>query len=262
MAFRYWFFIVFVSGISVSLWAQTGEIRGTVAEKQTRQPLAGVNIVLQGTRMGGATDDNGNYRIANVPAGIYTVMYSMIGYEKQIVTDVLVNSNQTTYKNVSLRQSYLESEEEVTVTAYSYFTKEEDIPVSYRNLHYEEVRRSPGAREDVGRMVQNLPGVSPSTDDRNDLIIRGGSPSEVLYMVDNIEIPNPNHFPTQGATGGPISMINSQFIEDVNFMAGGFPAKYGHKLSGVLDINYRNGNRKGYDGKFDLSFAGLGMNMR
>jgi len=247
--------------VPVNLWAQTGEIRGIVTEKETREPLAGVNIVLQGTTIGAATDDNGNYRITDVPAGIYTVMYSMIGYEKQIVTDVLVNSNQTTYKNVSLRQSYLQSTEEVTVTAYSYFTKEEDIPVSYRNLNYEEVRRSPGAREDVGRMVQNLPGVAPSTDDRNDLIIRGGSPSEVLYMVDNIEIPNPNHFPTQGSTGGPISMINSQFIEDVNFMAGGYPAKYGHKLSGVLDINYRSGNREGYDGKFDLSFAGLGMNM-
>ena len=223
--------------------------------------MPGVNIILQGTSYGAATDDNGNYAIQNIPAGIYTVVYSMIGYEKQVVTDVLVNSSQTTYKNVSLRQSYLESAKEVTVTAFSYFTKEEEIPVSYRNLNYEEVRRSPGAREDVGRMVQNLPGVSPSTDDRNDLIVRGGSPSEVLYMIDNIEIPNPNHFPTQGATGGPISMINSHFIEDVNFMAGGFSAKYGHKVSGVLDINYRNGSRTGYDGKIDLSFAGLGVNI-
>ncbi|MCF7802994.1 MAG: TonB-dependent receptor [Candidatus Marinimicrobia bacterium] len=240
--------------------AQTGTIQGTVTNKQTREPLIGVNIILQGTNYGAATDENGRYVIPDVETGIYTVVYSMIGYEKQIITDVLVNSNQTMYKNVNLRQSYLESDEEITVTAYSYFTKEEEIPVSYRNLNYEEVRRSPGAREDVGRMVQNLPGVSPSTDDRNDLIIRGGSPSEVLYMIDNIEIPNPNHFPTQGATGGPISMVNSQFIEDVNFMAGGFPAKYGQKLSGVMDINYRNGNREGYDGKFDLSFAGLGAN--
>lgn len=241
--------------------AQTGEVHGTIIDARTREPMVGVNVIVEDTPMGAASDADGKYLISDLEVGIYTVTFSMIGYEQQILTDVLVNSSQTTYKNVELRQSSLLSKEEVTVTAYSYFTKQEEIPVSYRNLNYEEVRRSPGAREDVGRMVQNLPGVSASTDDRNDLIIRGGSPSEVLYMVDNVEIPNPNHFPTQGATGGPISMINSQLIEDVNFMAGGFSAKYGNKLSGVLDINYRNGNRKEYNGKLDLSFAGAGANM-
>jgi hypothetical protein len=109
-------------------------------------------------------------------------------------------------------------------------------------------------------MVQNLPGVTPTTDDRNDLVVRGGSPAEVLYRVDGIEIPNPNHFPTQGATGGPISMLNTQFIEEVNFLAGGFPARYGHKMSGVLDIKYREGSRQAFNGKFDLNFAGAGGN--
>ncbi len=107
-------------------------------------------------------------------------------------------------------------------------------------------------------MIQNFAGVNPGSDDRNDLIIRGGSPSEVLFMIDNFDIPNPNHFATQGATGGPISLVNTEFIESVQFMAGGFTAPYGQKLSGVVDINFREGNRDGYNAKIDLNFGGAG----
>lgn len=249
-------FLVFTAIVT----AQTGTLRGTVVDKQTQAPLVGVNILVQGTEYGAATDSEGEYVIPGVEVGLYAISYSMIGYEQRVITDIQILSDHATSRDVELRQSYVESQDEVTVTANSYFSKEEEAPVSYRNLNYEEVRRSPGAREDVSRMVQNLPGVAPTTDDRNDLVIRGGSPTEVLYMVDNIEIPNPNHFPTQGATGGPISMLNTEFIREVNFMAGGFPAKYGHRLSGVLDIHYREGNREQYGGKFDLSFAGAGGN--
>ena len=241
------------------LAAQTGEIRGTVTDAATKEPLAGVNITLRGTNRGAATDQNGEYSLSGLAVGGYSVAFSMLGYEKWIRSDILIKSNKTTWVDAALQSRVIEGDE-ITVTAASHFTKEKNAPVSLRSLNYEEVRRSPGAREDISRMVQNLPGVVPTTDDRNDLVVRGGSPSEVLFLIDNIEIPNPNHFGTQGATGGPISMINNEFIENVDFMAGGFPAKFGDKLSGVMDISYRNGNPQAFNGKFDLNFAGAGGN--
>lgn len=239
-------------------FAQTGGIRGVAVEATTQEPLAGVNVLLQGTNRGAATDGRGEYVIPNLNVGGYTLVFSLIGYEKHVVTDVMVKSNKTAYVSARLREQAIASREEIVVTAASFFNKENDTPVSARSLNYEEVRRSPGAREDVSRMIQNLPGVTPTTDDRNDLVVRGGSPSEVLFLIDNIEIPNPNHFGTQGATGGPISMVNNELIDAVNFMAGGFPSRYGNKLSGVLDIKFREGNGQGVNGKFDLNFAGAG----
>lgn len=97
-----------------------------------------------------------------------------------------------------------------------------------------------------------------SNDERNDLIVRGGAPSEVLFQIDHFDVPNPNHFGTQGATGGPISLVNNEFIENVNFMASGFTAPYGHKLSGVMDIKFREGSREGMHGKFNFDFGGAG----
>ena len=119
-----------------------------------------------------------------------------------------------------------------------------DVSTSSYNLDFEEIRRAPGAVEDISSMVQIMPGVSPANDQRNDLIVRGGSPAENLTMIDGIEIPNINHYPTQGSTSGPIGMINVKFINDVNFSTGGFSARYGDKLSSVMDISFREGYRK------------------
>ncbi|KAA3662764.1 MAG: TonB-dependent receptor, partial [Calditrichaeota bacterium] len=242
------------------VFSQTGTLRGRVTDDATGEPLVGVNIILKGTPRGAATDMEGYYTIKKIEVGAYTLNFTMIGYEKKGVTDVFVRNQKTTFTNVALHSAVLESGEEIIVTARSYFTKDAETPVSTRMLNYEEIRRSPGAREDISRMIQNLPGVTPSSDDRNDLVVRGGSPSEVLFLVDNIEIPNPNHFGTQGATGGPISMLNTEFIRDVNFIAGAFPAKYGNKTSAVLDITYRKPNPEDVHRKVDLNIAGFGGN--
>ncbi len=236
--------------------AQTGSLRGRVTDGQTLQPLVGVNVILKNSKTGAATDSDGRYVIKDLQVGVYTLEFSYIGYEKKTIPDVFIKTGKPVFVNTELNMQIIEGQE-ITVSA-GYFEEPGDRPVSVHNLGYEEIRRSPGAREDVSRMLQNLPGVSPSTDDRNDLIIRGGSPTEVLYVIDNTDIPNPNHFGTQGATGGPVSMINTEFVEDMTFMAGGFPASYGDKVSGVMDISLREGNRYGYNGKFDLSFAGVG----
>ncbi len=240
------------------LAAQQGNIAGRIIDKADRQPMPGVNVIVRGTQRGAASAEDGTYRISALPAGVYTLVFRMIGYEEKVVTDVIIKPGKTTQIDASLSQQVLDSGEEIVVTARSFFEKAVDAPASTRILGYEDVRRSPGGREDISRMLQNLPGVTPTTDDRNDLVIRGGSPSEVLFLVDNIEIPNPNHFGTQGASGGPISIINNEFISSVDFYAGGFSAKYGNKVSGVLDIHLREGNREKISRTIDISFAGAG----
>lgn len=251
------FAVLIICFFSITIaWCQVGSIRGTVLDKESKQPLIGVNVIIEGTQQGDATDIEGSFFIQNVPVGTFTLRFSFIGYEKKLIPDIVVKSNKASYVNAQLSFEIIQGEE-ITVTT-GYFEKPDDAPVSLQTLSYEEVRRSPGSREDVSRMIQNVAGVNPTSDDRNDLVVRGGSPTEVLYMIDDIEIPNPNHFGTQGATGGPISMVNVEFVENIDFMAGGFTANYGHKSSGVVDILFREGNRLGYNGKLDFNFGGAG----
>ncbi|MCI0511645.1 TonB-dependent receptor [candidate division KSB1 bacterium] len=255
-ALRFIGLLLFSGLFPLSLYSQMGSIRGQVLELSNQQPLPGVNVIIRGTEKGTATNLNGEYVMEKVPVGAYTLLFSFIGFEKKNVPDVIVKSNKITYLNVALRSEILQGQE-ISVEA-GYFEPASEQSVSLQTLSNEEIRRAPGAREDVSRMLQNLPGVNPTSDDRNDLVVRGGSPSEVLFRIDGFEIPNPNHFGTQGATGGPISMMYTEFVENVEFMAGGFTASYGHKLSGVMDVAYREGNRQGFNGKFDLNFAGVG----
>ena len=248
--------LFFVLCTTLPLLAQKGAIRGHVVDQTTLQPLVGANIVIKDTPMGASTDMDGLYEIEAVPVGIYILEISYMGYQKQTLPSVVVKTNRTTQVNASLSTDVVKGDA-VTVTA-GYFSKNEGSPVSALSLNHEEIRRSPGAREDVSRMIQNMPGVNMSDDDRNDLIVRGGSPTEVLFMIDHFEVPNPNHFGTQGASGGPISMVNNEFIENVDFSSGGFGAAYGQKLSGFMDIRFREGSRQRMHGKLNLDFGGAG----
>lgn len=248
-------FILFISP-SLLLYSQSGKVKGRVIEKNTRLPIVGVNIIVQGTQYGGTTDSSGNYSILNIPSGIYSFKFSCIGFETKIETDIVIKSNRVNFINKELESTSIKQKDVLIISGY--FEKLSDSPVSSQSLNNEEIRRSPGSREDVSRMLQNFPGVNPTSDDRNDLVIRGGNPAEVQFLIDNVEIPNPNHFGTQGATGGPIGMINTEFIEKADFYSGGFTAGYGNKLSGVMDIHLRNGNSENLGGKVDLNFGGVG----
>jgi hypothetical protein len=246
----------FIVIIQSMVWAQVGEIRGRVVQKDNLLPLAGVNVEIQDTTMGAATDRDGYFKIEKIPVGIYALKITYVGFETKIVPNVTIKTNKPAYVNAELSVQAIESEA-ITVTT-GYFEQPDDAPVSVQSLSYEEVRRSAESSEDVSRMLQNFAGVNLTSDDRNDLVIRSGSPTEVLYTIDQIEIPNPNHFGTQGATGGPITMINNEFIDKVQFMSGAFNATYGHKLSGSMDIQMREGNRSGYNGKINLGVDGAG----
>jgi len=239
--------------------ALNGAVYGTVVNKSTGEALVGANVILMDTRYGSATDLDGRFEIANIPTGRYTVQASVVGYRKEVRTDVIVSPSRPTEIRFVLEQSALELE--VVEVRAPLFQKRNDAKVSTVTVSNEEIRRLPGGFEDVVRAVSILPGVAQAMPGRNDLVVRGGAPSENLYLLDNIEIPNINHFGTQGASGGPQSYINLDFVDRTEFSAGGYGAEYGNKLSSVLRIDLRDGRKDRMGGKATVSASQFGLNL-
>jgi hypothetical protein len=236
--------------------ARTGTVSGQVVHQQTRTPIAGVRLTLGTPEREAITDHDGRYVIENVPVGNYTVRFRLIGYRPHARTDVIVRSRRITWVDATMEPLAV-SLQGVVVTG-GYFPESETNPTSNVGFSGEEIRRAPGSAGDVSRIVASLPSVAKINDQTNSLIVRGGSPTENSFYVDNIEIPNINHFPTQGASGGPIGLLNVDFIDEVQFRTGGFSAAYGDRLSSIMDIAFRDGNRTEVDGQLDLNFAGFG----
>lgn len=247
--------IVVILGLTTNLFGQEkGGISGKVVDKINQQPVIGAVVEILGLNLKTGSDDAGFFYFESVPAGRYSIRFSSIGYQLFVIDNVVVNSGVITDR---LAELDIIAVDEIVVEDER-FTKPGDVSNSFRNLSSEEIRSTPGGFEDVGRVVQTLPGVSFVNDGRNDLIVRGGSPTENLFVVDNAYVPNINHFGSQGATGGPTSIINLSFIRDVNFITGGFSAKYGDKLSSVLEIKQREGSRIKFMTDLNLSATGFG----
>lgn len=249
--------LIFLILFSALVYSQDkGVINGRVTDKETQNPVAEATVNILNTEYKTVTNEKGEFRFSGIPFGTYELKVSSLGYDAFIHTDVVVLSSRPANVEIELLANAITTQE-IDVEG-KYFQKSTDESTSSYSLDFEEVRRAPGAVEDISRMLQIMPGVSPANDGRNDLIVRGGSPSENLTMIDGIEIPNVNHFPTQGSTSGPIGMINVKFIDDVKFSTGGFSARYGDKLSSVMDIKFREGYRKGFLSDINLSTAGFG----
>ena len=235
-----------------------GSIHGQVLDAATRQPLAAAAVVVLDRGLATVTGGDGRFTLGGVPAGLHRVQIVLIGYESAILHDVVVRPDRVTPLSVALDEAAPTVREVVEVTA-DYFSAEEEASVGTVSFSYEEIRRAPGSAGDVSRMLQVLPSVGMATDQRNDLIVRGGSPGEHLTVVDNIEIPNINHFPTQGASGGVIGLLNTDLIADVSFSAGGFGVEHGDRLSSVMVVTQREGNRSEFDAEISTSMAGAGI---
>lgn len=235
----------------------SGSITGRVTDAITRQPLPGVNILVTGTTSGAASDAQGKFEITGLPVGTYILRISFLGYEPVYIPDVVVRSNRATVLEHALRETAIETGE-VVVEGGKFFETTAGTTVSTQTMGYEEIRRSAGAAGDVLRLVQVMPGVVIANDTRNDLIVRGGTPAENLIIIDNIEFPSINHYASQNSSGGPISMLNTEFINEANFLSGGFNAQYGDRLSSVLDISLREGNRQNHAFDLEMGLAGFG----
>lgn len=236
-----YFLLLFILLISwLPSLAQTYKIQGSVIDKRTREPLEFVNVLVVGLNSGASTDSEGNFTIEQVPPGIYRLQASSLGYKTVLTPEYRVN-HITPHVQIEMEEDEL-TLDAVTITA-SPFRRVAESPVSLRVIGLREIEKAPGANRDISRVVQNYPGVAFSPIGyRNDLIVRGGGPSENRFYLDGVEIPNINHFSTQGASGGPVGLIDADLIRSVEFYSGAFPANRGNALSSVLDFSLRDGD--------------------
>ena len=242
--------------------AQIGQIvKGTIRDAQSEMPLIGatIQLITEEQQLGTTTDINGRFKLQNVPLGRQGFIVSYIGYESTTIPNVLVTAGKEEILDIMIQESISTLDEVVVVaTTEKDRANNEMATISARQFNLEEVNRYSGGRSDVARLVSNFAGVSTADDSRNDIVIRGNSPTGVLWRLEGIPIPNPNHFSTLGTTGGPVSALNPNLMKSSDFLTGAFPAEYGNALAGVFDIGFRNGNTESYEYMFQMgAFSGL-----
>lgn len=233
------------------LLAQQQVIKGTVLDKQAETPLIGATIELLGEQQKGTTTDiDGNFRLEGVDLGRRAIKVSYIGYDPVTIPNIVVTAGKEVIMRIDLEET-VEQLQEVVVKASESVGKDkaqnEMATISARTFSVEEVNRFSGGRSDVARLAGNFAGVSTADDSRNDIVIRGNSPTGVLWRLEGIPIPNPNHFSTLGTTGGPVSALNPNLLRNSDFLTSAFPAEYGNALAGVFDLNFRSGNKDKYE---------------
>lgn len=251
--------LVWQSAELLSQDVRGGTITGRIVSSMTQSPLPGVTVRVLGTELGAISKKDGSFEIKNVPFGIQKVQFNLVGYEQYVQTDIPIGAGKPAFLEIKLVEKVIQLEG-AEVKA-SYFIKKTEAVTSTQNLNFEDIRRAPGVQEDVVRAVALLPGVNVTAAGRNDLIVRGGAPFENLFIVDGLEVNNINHFGSQGSTGGPLSIINLDFVRNVDFSAGGFGAKYGDRTSSLTNIQLRNGNESQFGGKATLSAVNFGLNL-
>ncbi|MGL4596272.1 MAG: TonB-dependent receptor [Bacteroidia bacterium] len=237
------FFFLFILAtlfLAQGVHAQTGIIRGKVTDAATNEPIPFAIVSLEGTSIGMACNIEGVYELKNLNPGLYNVQAKVIGFKSQTVYEIQVTNVKAAEANFALEADVNKSD--TVVIQASPFNKTAESPVSLRTIGVAEIERNPGGNRDISKAIQSLPGVASSNAFRNDIIIRGGAPNENRFFLDGVEVPNINHFATQGASGGPVGMINVNFIREVDFYSGEFPAMRGNAMSSVFDFKMKDGN--------------------
>ncbi len=235
-----YFFVILLLVISLEIFAQSGTIRGRVYNEKNNEPLPFTNLVIFGTNIGSTTDLDGNFLFTGIEPGFVRLQVSAVGFEKKVTEEFLVTNARVANIDIGMREVDLQLEE--VVVEASPFQRREESPVSLRRLGISEIERSPGSNRDISRVIQSLPGVAFTPAFRNDVIIRGGGPNENRFFLDGVEIPNLNHFATQGASGGPVGIINVDFVREVEMYSSAFPANRGNALSSVFEFRQVRGN--------------------
>ena len=235
-SFLLYFFVCLYFGVS----AQTGSIKGRVFNLKNNEPLPFTNIIISGTTIGSVSDFDGNFSFTGLQPGYIKLEASSVGFERIITEEILITNAKVASIDIAMKEVAVQITG-VEITA-SVFKRVEESPVSLKSLGISQIEKSPGSNRDISKVIQSLPGVASSVSFRNDIIVRGGGPSENRFLLDGIEIPNLNHFATQGASGGPVGIINTDFLREVDFYSGAFPASRGNSLSSVIDMKLIDGN--------------------
>ena len=244
---------------SLSLPAQSGIIKGQVTDALNNEPISFANVLIPGTDIGTTTDLDGYYVISGLQPKLYDIQASYLGYTTKTEYEIQVTNSKPAIVNLALSES-VQDLQEVVVKA-SPFKKTEETPLSLRTIGVAEIQRNPGGNRDISRVIQTLPGVTTPASFRNDLIIRGGAPNENRFYLDDVEVPTINHFATQGASGGPVGLINVNFIREVEFYSGAFPSNRGNTLSSVLEFKQRDGRDDRIGGTFLTSATDIGVTL-
>ncbi len=226
--------------VALQVLAQSGVIRGSVVSAVSNQPVAGASVRVLDTKAGAITRPDGSFEIRGLSPGLYNLEVTSIGYKNQVVFEIEVTNARPALIEVRLEEEAVELEG-VEVGPPRFVQKIEESPLSLRSIGTAEIKRSPGANRDISRVIQTLPGAATTVSFRNDIIIRGGAPNENRFYLDGIEVPNINHFATQGSSGGPVGLLNVDLITGVDFYSGAFPANRGNALSSVFEFRQKEG---------------------
>ncbi|MEX0813674.1 MAG: TonB-dependent receptor [Chitinophagales bacterium] len=245
---------------SLQVFSQESVIKGKIVDGLNNDPIPFANIVIQNTSNGTSADVNGEYILDGIKPGLYNLVVSSLGYESKVIYEVEVTKSKSRILNIELTES-TNKLEEVEVKA-SPFDRKAESPVSVKSIGVNEIQRYPGGNRDISKVIQSLPGVSSTVAFRNDIVIRGGSPNENRFYLDGIEVPVINHFSTQGASGGPIGLINVDFIKDVELYTGAFPANRGNMLSSLLEFSLIDGRNDRLSGRFTLGSSEAGFSLQ
>ena len=233
--------ILFILTLSTSVLAQTGSIKGVVKNKFSNEPIPFATVVIEGTQLGSLTLDDGTFEIKNINPGFIKIAVTSVGFNPYLSEEIRVSNATHTNLSIDLEESTT-TLNEVTVTVNK-FTRKTETPLSLHRINIEDIEKSAGANRDISKVIQSLPGVGGTVSFRNDLIVRGGGPSENRFYLEGIEIPNINHFSTQGASGGPVGILNVDFIKSADYYSSAFPSGRGNALSSVFDFKLIEGNK-------------------
>lgn len=244
----------------VAAFAQSSQtIRGKVSDKEAQYGLVGVAVTLYQDTVfkGGAnTDADGKYRIENVSPGRYTLKARYLGYQPFEMKNVIVNAGKELIINIDMVELAMKVDEVEVVANKKEGVINEMAMVSARTFSVDETNRYAGSRGDPARMASNFAGVQGADDSRNDIVVRGNSPMGVLWRLEGVDIPNPNHFAIEGTTGGPVSILNNKMLDNSDFMTGAFPAEYGNSIAAAFDLRMRNGNNEKHEFTGQFGFLG------
>lgn len=239
--------------------AQKGKITGRVYDQINNESLPFATVIIEGTKIGATTDVDGNYTL-EVEPGLYNIQASFVGYVTKTEFEIQVALSQPSFINFPLEENTSKLDE-VEITVQDKFERKAESPVSVNKLGINEIQRTPGANQDISRVIQALPGVSSTPNFRNDIIIRGGGPNENKFYLDGIEIPAINHFATQGSSGGPVGLINVNFIREVDLYSSAFPVEKANGLSSVLDLKLKDGRTDKTGGTFQIGSSEAGLTL-
>jgi hypothetical protein len=247
--------------VSVSAQKPAATIKGRIYNAKNNEPVEFATVVIQNTVNGTNSDLEGNFLLKDVTPGFYQLKVSAIGFKTYISETFRITLASGATINIPLEEDDVQLDE--IVVRPNFFPKREESPTSLRTIGIDEIEKNPGGNRDITKVIQSFPGVSSAASFRNDVIVRGGGPSENKFYLDGVEIPNLNHFATQGASGGPVGIINVDFVREVNFFSGAFPADHGNAMSSVLEFTQKNANTekpkfRATVGASDLAFSSEG----